>query len=102
MNDNRYPKKVFLWSQHLANNGIKNWYYKVKNICSKLMWVSILNLADQVCTRSLVTHVKDGVRLFVENRWEEPIFNDRRKIKMFVINCVLTVLSSTLRVQLIM
>ena len=27
LDDNRYPKKVFLWSQHLANNGIKNWYF---------------------------------------------------------------------------
>ena len=79
LDDNRYPKKVFLWSQHLANNGIKNWYYKVKNICSKLKCELVLNLADQICTRSLVNHVKDGAKLFVENRWKEAIFNDRRK-----------------------
>ena len=49
----------------------------MKNICSKCEL--ILNLADQVCTRSLVNHIKDGAKLFVENRRKEAIFNDRRK-----------------------
>ena len=81
LDDNRYPKKVFLWSQPLANNGIKNWYVKVTNICSKLKCEPrpILNLVDEVCTRSLVNHVKDGAKSFVENRWKEAISNDCRK-----------------------
>ena len=50
----------------------------------------ILNLADQVCTRRLVNHVKDGAKLLVENRWKEAIFNDRKKKKMLLIHCGVT------------
>ena len=79
LDDTRYPRKIFLWSQHLANNGIKNWNYKVRSLCSKFNCESILNLAEQIGKKNLVTHISNAVNSFVENRWKEAIFNDKRK-----------------------
>ena len=79
LDESRYPRKIFIWSQHLANNGIKNWCYKVRSLCTKFKCELMLNLAEQIGTKNLVNHVSDAVHSFVENRWKEAIFNDSRK-----------------------